>query len=74
MSSGTIKNAHSPAGMHYYDGRARYALLTDCPACKYGTLDSRRDKDEVLVGMRCADCKREFTVDELVKLGVIRKP
>lgn len=68
----TIKNAHSPAGMSYYAGNAYFRNLTDCPGCKYGTLDRFWNKDGVLLGMRCIDCKRNFTVDELVKLGVIK--
>jgi len=68
----TIKNAHSPAGMGYIAAGAYYTNLTDCPACKYGTLD-RWWKDGVLIGMRCADCKHQFTTDSLVKLGVIKK-
>lgn len=53
----TVKNVHSPAGMVYHTSRV--ARLIDCPSCKYGTLD-RRD-----CGMKCADCGKEFTLDEL---------
>lgn len=70
----TIKNAHSPAGMTYCARGAYWKNLTDCPVCKYGTLDPLFDKDGLRIGMRCADCKRQFTTDSLIKLGVIKKP
>jgi hypothetical protein len=62
----TIKNVHSPAGMTYYAGAAYWVNLIDCPSCKYGTLDRTE------TGAKCADCKRVFTIEELVKLGIIK--
>jgi len=69
----TIKNVHSPAGMSYVAHGAYWTNLTDCPVCKYGTLDPWLDKDKVRIGMRCSDCKRTFTTESLIKLGVIKK-
>jgi len=68
----TIKNVHSPAGMIYFAGGAYWTNLTDCPVCKYGTLDAWLDKNNVRIGMRCADCRQQFTTEELRKLGVIK--
>ena len=62
--SGTWKGVDKPGGSHYYTP-ASYAHLPDCPGCKYGTLVASRKT------MKCIDCKREYTLDELRKLGVM---
>ena len=62
----TLKNCHSPAGMHFSTANLRHVNLLDCPGCKFGTLDYTSDKT-----MQCADCKREYTVEELHTLGVL---
>ena len=60
--------------MVYYTGNSYWTNLIDCPDCKYGTLEQWRDRDGLRIGMRCIDCKRQFTTDSLIKLGVIKKP
>jgi tRNA(Ile2) C34 agmatinyltransferase TiaS len=55
----TIKNCHSPAGMHFTTCNLSNANLKDCPGCKYGTLDPNGDK------WKCADCGREYTTTQL---------
>jgi len=64
--SGTWKGVDKPGGAHYYTPPMSYAHLTDCPGCKYGTLMASSDKT-----MKCIDCKGEYTLDELRKLGVL---
>lgn len=54
----TLRNCHSPAGMGYSTYGCRLTNLTDCPACKYGTLD-KQVKDGVEF-FKCADCGKEF--------------
>ena len=61
----TLKNCHSPAGMTYSLAGVRLTNLTDCPGCKYGTLDRKKH------GMKCADCGKEYTIEELHRLGVL---
>ena len=67
-SMATIKNVHSPSGMHFSSDGTKHTNLIDCPTCKFGTLDNIDDAT-----MRCADCKRYFTVEMLVKLHVLPK-
>jgi hypothetical protein len=62
----TWKNTHSPAGMHFSSCGTQNINLIDCPKCKFGTLDRKNDKT-----MKCADCKQEYSVDELVRLHVL---
>lgn len=58
LSSGTIKNCYSPAGMPFFaPGTLRYEK--DCPRCIYGTL--RRVDHEHWQGWFCIDCKWEIT-------------
>jgi len=64
----TWKNAHSPAGMNFSSCGTTLTNLIDCPACKFGTLDWKNSKT-----MKCADCKHEYSVDELVRLHVLPK-
>ena len=40
----------------------------DCPACKFGTF--KRKVLEGVVKMRCIDCTRVFTLEELREKGV----
>lgn len=51
--------------MHFSNCGARLTNLTDCPTCKYGTLDRTEH------GMKCADCGKEYTFEELHRLGVL---
>lgn len=60
----TIKNCHSPAGMGYSLHGTRYVTLRDCPTCKFGTID-RYENDAGLAWWKCADCKREFSVERI---------
>lgn len=53
----TIKNCHSPSGMGYSTSNLRNTNLTDCPSCKYGTLDPKNEHI-----MKCADCGKEFPI------------
>ena len=61
-----VKNCDSPAGMHFSTANLKHTTLTDCPGCKFGTLDPTSDKT-----MQCADCKREYTLEELQTIGVL---
>ena len=67
----TIKNAHSPAGMGYIASGAYWKNLTDCPTCKYGTIDIRHDKDDKPFA-RCADCGAVFTIEDLKARKILR--
>ena len=60
----TVKNVHSPAGMHYSLCGARHVNEIDCPSCKYGTLIPKLQKD----GYFCIDCHKEFPE------SVVKKP
>lgn len=64
----TVKNVHSPAGMTYSSQGTRCVNLMDCPKCKFGTIDWRSETK-----LQCADCKQEFTADELRSLGILPK-
>jgi uncharacterized protein (DUF983 family) len=59
----TMKNCHSPAGMHFSNAGCRNTTLTDCPGCKYGTLDLVAAK--YMPMMKCADCGREYSMEQL---------
>ena len=53
--SATIKKCYSPSGMAFTTKNVDHVTLTDCPACKFGTVD--------LIGhneWKCADCGHEF--------------
>jgi hypothetical protein len=65
--SGTWKGVDKPGGAHYYTPPS-YAHLPDCPRCKYGTLIASSDKT-----VKCIDCHREYTLDELRKPRVFPK-
>ena len=62
-----LKNCHSPSGLSFSTRGVRLTSLTDCPGCKYGTLD-RMGEDR----MKCADCGREYSVEELKRIGVLK--
>jgi len=55
-----MKNCHSPAGMWFSNAGCSLTNLTDCPGCKYGTLD-RKDEHS----MKCADCGLEYTMEQM---------
>lgn len=59
----TLKNCYSPSGMRFSTANVRLTTLTDCPGCKFGTLD-RIDEDL----MKCADCGRKYTTEQLREL------
>lgn len=61
----TIKNCHSPAGMHFSNAGCELTNLMDCPGCKYGTLDPKDEQE-----MKCADCGKEYTMKQLSDLGL----
>lgn len=63
----TVRNVHSPAGMGFSLHGTRYVHLKDCPKCKYGTIDLRRDKDGQVLFWECADCHARFTEEQLAK-------
>ena len=67
--SGTWKGVDKPGGAHYQAPGGNYASLTDCPACKYGTLERCPDGS-----VWCIDCKKRFTVAELRALGAKLPP
>lgn len=67
--SGTVKNCHSPAGMHFASPKG-YANLTDCPSCRYGTLDKMFNINGNFIGARCIDCCKVFTKQELSTFGI----
>jgi len=48
-SEATVKDAHSPAGQHFYAPKS-FADLPDCPVCKYGTPVEKGGK------LVCMDC------------------
>ena len=56
----TMKNCHSPAGMHFSNAGCSNTTLTDCPGCKFGTLDLKDERT-----MKCADCGREYSMEQL---------
>jgi uncharacterized protein YbaR (Trm112 family) len=55
--------------MAYSLSRTRLVNLIDCPGCKYGTLDRVKDGH----AMRCADCGREYPIEELAAKGIVKK-
>jgi len=59
----TLKNCHSAAGMHFSSHGCRLTNLIDCPDCKFGTLDKTD-----LQKMKCADCGKEYTFQQLQEL------
>lgn len=56
------KNIHSPAGMGYSMHGARLTSLTDCPKCKYGTVDKRVRQEKLYYV--CADCGAVWTEEQ----------
>ena len=52
--------------MSYSVANLSHVHLIDCPGCKYGTLMIAPDET-----MRCIDCKRDYSIDYLRKLGVL---
>ena len=65
--SGTIKNAHSPAGMGYDTYSVALVNEIDCPTCKYGTLlRAKLDEKSETIILRCIDCKAHY---ELILIG-----
>lgn len=60
---GTWKGADKPAGASYWTPES-YAHLQDCPACKFGTLQDFGGC------IKCIDCQKEFTTEQLEKLGI----
>ena len=62
---GTWKGVDKPGGAHYYTPPSSDHLM-DCPGCKYGTLEATPDKT-----IKCIDCDREYTPEELHNLGLI---
>lgn len=67
-----IRNVHSPAGQAFSLQNTHLTLLTDCPRCKYGTIDPVNEKGRKVVlnsgahtHWRCADCMWLFTVKEV---------
>ena len=56
--SGAIwRGTDKPAGCEFFAPKP-LADLTDCPRCKFGTLDLVRENDSQF--QRCADCGAEF--------------
>lgn len=54
--------------MGFSNAGSSLTTLTDCPICKYGTLDLfHKDGKPVMI---CADCDRRFTPEELKKFGI----
>jgi uncharacterized protein YcsI (UPF0317 family) len=62
----TIKNVHSPSGMHFSTAGTRLTHLRDCPKCKYGTID-HITPEKFPAFWECADCKARFTEEEIKK-------
>jgi hypothetical protein len=63
---GTWKGVDKPGGAHYYTPPSSENPINDCPGCKYGTLEATPDKT-----IKCIDCDREYTPEELHNLGLI---
>jgi len=63
----THKDCHSPAGQCYHTHRS-LAHLTDCPQCKFGTVDRKvwtdySTKTQTIFYL-CADCGKRWTETE----------
>lgn len=61
------KNCYSAPGIDGFHVPRSYAQLTDCPGCKYGTLDEKRKGE-----FTCADCGRIYTTAELQQLTKLK--
>jgi len=65
--SGTWKGAEKPAGSRFVSGIGDYSNLTDCPKCKFGTIE-QTDFEK----FKCIDCGWEFEIEYLKRIGVIK--
>ena len=63
-----MRNVHSAPGMPYYS-RKSLRHLTDCPHCKYGTLDLVTNRETNEEEYRCADCQWIFPKATIEKKG-----
>lgn len=70
VSDGVWRGYEKPGGAHFSAPLSKRYLL-DCPCCRYGTLE---DKKNDSAKMACIDCGQEFTKEQLRKLGVLKKP
>lgn len=67
LTMSTKKDCYSAAGQHFHSGRS-LAHLTDCPQCKFGTVDRKVWTDYATnaqsVFYKCADCGKRWSETE----------